>query len=224
MPDGCDFFDFYSDENFREELKGFLGDNGRIENFEITMRNAAGRHFWVLFSASRVEMDGNTLLFSAFSDITERKRAEQALQKNETALRSIIDASSVPVMLASHGRGTVVYVNQEAAKFFGKPIAELVGVSATAYWESAEHYAALLAELNTRGRIDDREVRLLRGDGGACWVQILTTLLRLQEETLIYAAFADITERKRKENELHRLATTDPLTGAPVVAVMRYRW
>ena len=39
-------------------------------------------------------------------------------------------------------------------------------------------------------------------------------VLRLQDETLIYAAFTDITERKRKESELHRLATTDPLTGA----------
>jgi diguanylate cyclase (GGDEF)-like protein/PAS domain S-box-containing protein len=209
-----DFFGFYADPDFREELRGFLTDSGRLENFEITMRNASGRPFWVLFSAARVEMDGEPMLFAAFSDITERKRAEQALQKNETALRAIIDASPVPVMLAGHESGRVVYVNQSGAAFFGRPIAELVGTSVTACWESAEQYAALLAELNTRGRIDDREVRLVRRDGRSCWVQMSTTLLRLQEETLVYAAFSDITERKRKESELHRLATTDPLTGA----------
>jgi diguanylate cyclase (GGDEF)-like protein/PAS domain S-box-containing protein len=209
-----DFFDFYASPDFREELRGFLTDNGRLENFEITMHDAAGRPFWVLFSASRVEMDGESLLFAAFSDITERKRVEQALQKNETALREIIDASPVPVLLAGHERGEIVYVNQSAAIFFGRSIARLTGIAVTDCWESPEQYAALLAEIKTRGRIEDREARLVRADGRSCWVQLSAALLRLQEEPLIYTAFVDISERKSKESELHRLATTDPLTGA----------
>ena len=72
--------------------------------------------------------------------------------------------------------GGVVYVNQSAAGFFGKEIGKLTGMPVTGCWESAEQYAALLAELNTRGRIEDREVRLVRGDGRSCWVQMSTTL------------------------------------------------
>lgn len=207
-------FDFTEDDDFSEELRGYLADAGRIENFEITMKGLDGRTFWVLYSAAQVEMDGETLLFAAFSDITERKRVEQALQKNETALRAIIDASPVPVVLSNHASGAVVYVNQAAAKFFGRGGAELIGRNASDLWESAEHYAGLLAELGVRGHIEDREARLIRADGRPCWVQTSTTVLRLQDDTLVYAAFTDISERKRKENELHRLATTDPLTGA----------
>ncbi|MBN2751417.1 MAG: MEKHLA domain-containing protein [Rhodospirillaceae bacterium] len=207
-------FDLYDDETFSEELKGYLSDNGRIENFEITMRTVSGRKCWVLFSAARVVMDGEQLLFAAFSDITERKRVEQALQKNEAALRAIMDASPIPVVLSRHTSGIVVYMNQAAAKFFGKPIHELMGIPAATCWESSEQYAALLAELNTCGHVEDREGRMQCSDGRVCWVQVSTTILRLQEDTLIYTAFSDITERKRKESELHRLATTDPLTGA----------
>jgi len=207
-------FDLYADPTFSEELKGYLADNGRIENFEITMNTVAGRKCWVLFSGARVVMDGKPMMFAAFADITERKRVEQALQKNEAALRAIIDASPIPVILTGHASGMVAYVNQAAAKFFGRSIKELVGVPAADYWESPEQYAALLAELNTRGHIDDREARMRRPDGDIRWVQGATTILRLQEDTLIYTAFSDITERKRKESELHRLATTDPLTGA----------
>ncbi len=211
---GTNVFDLYADPTFSEELKGYLTDNGRIENFEITMNTVFGRKCWVLFSGARVVMDGEPMLFAAFADITERKRIEQALQKNEAALRTIIDASPIPVILTGHASGTVAYVNQAAAKFFGRAIKELVGVPAADYWESPEQYAALLAELNTRGFIDEREARMRRPDGDIRWVQGATTVLRLQEDTLIYTAFSDITERKRKESELHRLATTDPLTGA----------
>lgn len=207
-------FGFYEDEDFREELKGYLADAGRIENFEITMRRRDGQSFWVLYSAAQVEMDGEQLLFASFSDITERKRVEQALQKNETALRAIIDASPIPVTLTNHANGEMVYVNQAAARFYGLKPAELIGDPTSALWESVEQYAAVLVELNARGHIEDREVRMLRGDGRGCWVQVSTTVLRLQDNTLLYTAFTDITERKRKEGELQRLATTDPLTGA----------
>lgn len=207
-------FDFTEDDDFSEELRGYLSDAGRIENFEITMKRADGKTFWVLYSAAPVEMDGETLLFAAFSDITERKRVEQALQKNETALRGIIDASPIPVVLSNHASGVVVYVNQAAAKFFGLGASELIGRAASGLWESAEQYAGLLAELGVLGHIEDREARMIRADGRPCWVQTSTTVLRLQDDTLLYAAFTDITERKRKESELHRLATTDPLTGA----------
>lgn len=207
-------FDFTEDDDFSEELRGYLSDAGRIENFEITMKRLDGKAFWVLYSAAPVEVDGETLLFAAFSDITERKRVEQALQKNETALRGIIDASPIPAVLSNQASGAVVYVNQAAAKFFGRGAPELIGRPASALWESAEQYAGLLAELGIRGHIEDREARMIRADGRPCWVQTSTTVLRLQNDTLIYAAFTDITERKRKESELHRLATTDPLTGA----------
>ncbi|SBW12997.1 putative Diguanylate cyclase [uncultured Alphaproteobacteria bacterium] len=207
-------FDFTEDEDFSEELRGYLADAGRIENFEITMRRPDGKTFWVLYSAAQVEMDGETLLFAAFSDITERKRVEQALQKNETALRAIIDASPIPAVLSNQASGALVYVNQAAAKFFGRGAPELIGRSAANLWESAEQYGGLLTELGIRGHIEDREARMIRADGRPCWVQTSTTVLRLQDDTLIYAAFTDITERKRKESELHRLATTDPLTGA----------
>ena len=212
--DEVNIFDFTEDDDFAEELRGYLADAGRIENFEITMTRGDGSVFWVLYSAAPVELDGETLVFAAFSDITERKRVEQALQKNETALRSIIDASPIPVTLSGQASGKVVYVNQAAAKFFGFAPADLIGRPAASLWESGEQYAALLAELTVRGHIEDRETRMMRADGIVSWVQSSTTVLRLQDETLIYAAFTDITERKRKESELHRLATTDPLTGA----------
>ena len=207
-------FAFYEDDDFREELKGYLADAGRIENFEITMRRLDGQAFWVLYSAAQVEMDGEQLLFASFSDITERKRVEQALQKNENALRAIIDASPIPVTLTNQASGQMVYINQAAAKFYGLQPSDLIGEPTSALWESVEQYAGVLVELNARGHIEDREVRMLRGDGRGCWVQASTTVLRLQDNTLLYTAFTDITERKRKEGELQRLATTDPLTGA----------
>lgn len=207
-------FDFFTDTNFREELKGYLAEDGRFENFEVCMNSTSGETFWVLFSSARVEMEGETFHFAAFSDITERKRIERALQENEVALRSMLDSSPFPIVLTGFKDGCLAYANLAAARQFGADIQDLLGTPASSFWDREAHRKAMIAEIEEKGRIEDWEVRFKDRRGRPFWALLSAALLRLKGNLLIYAAFADITERKRKESVLHVLATTDPLTGA----------
>jgi diguanylate cyclase (GGDEF)-like protein/PAS domain S-box-containing protein len=63
-----------------------------------------------------------------------------------------------------------------------------------------------------------QEYRLRAADGGDVWIRDEMTVVfdrQTGEDPLFYGVFLDVTDRKRMETELERLALYDPLTGLP---------
>ena len=58
-----------------------------MRNFEFRYRCRTGEIGYGLMSASIIEIDGIDCIISEATDITDRKRAEEALQASETILR-----------------------------------------------------------------------------------------------------------------------------------------
>ena len=70
--------------------------------------------------------DGRILLM--LSDITERKRAEEALRQNEEQLRMLIETTKVGVS-AIDGKGVTAYANEQLCTMLGRSSDEIVGHS-----------------------------------------------------------------------------------------------
>jgi diguanylate cyclase (GGDEF)-like protein/PAS domain S-box-containing protein len=74
------------------------------------------------------------------------------------------------------------------------------------------------AECARSGETLVQEYRLQAADGRDVWIRDEMTVvrgLREDQEPLFYGVFLDVSDRKRMENELERLALFDPLTGLP---------
>ncbi|HEY9651188.1 MAG TPA: PAS domain S-box protein, partial [Coleofasciculaceae cyanobacterium] len=82
--EGIRAVDLYINPNEREVLKRLLFERGYVENFETQVRRKDGSIFWVSYSGKLYTKED--YLEGVMIDITQRKLAEEALQKAHTQL------------------------------------------------------------------------------------------------------------------------------------------
>jgi PAS domain S-box-containing protein len=146
------------------------------------------------------------------TDITERKRAEQALRESEQHFRRIVDtAHDAFVSLDESGRITAW--NPQAEETFGWTEAEAVGRSfaetVIPARQRSTHTGALRRFMETgKASLFDRRLELdvVRRDGREFVVEMTMTAVRAGGRYAFNAFLHDITERKQAEETLRRLA------------------
>ncbi len=72
--------EFWVDRGKREWFLTALLSNGRVDDLEVRLRSSNGRVFWARISAQVVRFRGELCLLGGMYDISERKRAQEALR------------------------------------------------------------------------------------------------------------------------------------------------
>jgi len=143
---------------------------------------------------------------SALVDVTERKRAEEALRESEEKFRELFDGAPV----AYHEldlNGVVVGVNQAECTLLGYTASEILGRSAWEFLNAADQDAgheAVRRKLSGKTSKEPVQYRFIRSDGAGLWVEVYSSLVRnaAGETVGLRTAILDITERKRMAEDL----------------------
>lgn len=113
----------------------------------------------------------------------------------------------------------VLYVSPAYERIFGRPaglvLADFNEWRDAIYPDDLEYAERSLAEVLVKGAVEDREYRIIAGNGQIRWLSDKCFINRKAEPgqpVIVVGIAEDITEKKLLESELQRLATTDVLT------------
>jgi PAS domain S-box-containing protein len=180
-----------------------LTSNRRLD-FE---ESAGGRSFE--FKAAPILSEGYVNIYG--SDITERKKAEEAARKGEAAslaskyARSLIEASLDPLVTIS-AEGKITDVNQATEFVTGLMRNQLIGSDFSDYFTEPEQARKGYQQVFTEGFVKDYPLAIRHISGKVTDVVYNATLLTNEagEVQGVFAAARDITERKAMESELRQ--------------------
>lgn len=190
----------YVKPELREELKTRLEGQAEVRDFEVEFYRKDGSTLWVSSSTRAVcDEEGKTLYYEGTcEDITERKRAQDALQLTQFA----VDHAPIG-MLWVNEEGRFVYVNDHACRALGYTREEMLGFHV---WDidqdfSLEKRPAFLKIMRRVGSLTTESTHR-RKDGSVFPIELLVTYLNFQGKEYDFAFARDITERKRAEEEV----------------------
>ncbi len=139
----------YEDYGMHEELVTRMQAGEPIHDWELRMYDAERQIRDYLVTYLPYEHDGEDGVLGWFSDITDRKQAENAVRESEKQLRTIFMNSPVGIMLYNQS-GVVVSCNEVAADILGTSIDTLLGFGPLDQLEESALRNALEQGLNGR--------------------------------------------------------------------------
>jgi PAS domain S-box-containing protein len=107
-----------SSQDAEQKLLESLTGTGRIEATESTAKRRNGEERNILVSCRSVSINAAPHVITAVFDITDRKRAENALRESEERFRAMVDQSPFPVLVFNPA-GDVVHVNEAHLRLWG---------------------------------------------------------------------------------------------------------
>ncbi len=148
-------------------------------------------------------------------DITERRRAEEALARTEEKYETLFEAAPLGISLSTLDGSQFLEVNRGFQELTGYTRSELLGRRALAMdlWVEDGDRRRLVEQVRRRGTGDGIDARLRRKDGGLIEVRIHARALEIDGDEHLLTVTQDVTEKREHERELERRALRDELTG-----------
>ncbi len=179
---------------------------GSVRNEEFLLRRRDGTPIVVWETAIAVkDASGRVLYFDGIvEDVTERKRAEEALRIQTAYFERLFN--SAPEAIVLHDTNDfIVNVNDEFTALFGYSRAEAIGRPINSLVAPPDRLAeaAMLSAKVIHGERVEMDSKRMRKDGSLVDVWILgAPIFDKGTQMGVYAIYRDITERKRGEAEL----------------------
>ena len=177
--------------------------------FETVHRQRDGSTFPVEVSSRGATIGGTRTLISIVRDITDRKRAEEALHRSETKFRTLYDSSSDAVMLQDEkgffdcNKATLtIFGCATKEEFCTKHPAVLSPPQQPCGTDSTVLANKMVATAMEKGSVHFEWMSKRNDTGETFPTDVLLTAMELDGKQVVQAVVRDITDRKRAEEEL----------------------
>ena len=187
---------------FREQFDDYLSrikTTGADRGLLCVLTKNGERRIWEYNNTLRTEGVAEPIVRGMAHDVTEQKRAQAALHSSEQRYRLLFEKTVAGAAMISL-EGDIVDCNEAWAHMFGyQSAAECRGGKALNHYFDPSERESLLQDLQRRGNVINREMRLKRKDGSPLWILANDVMFPEQNPKLIQATVVDITARKLAE-------------------------
>lgn len=200
---------------FKKTLKG------EFHHFELVFMRKDGERFSVIVSPSFIrDKTGNIINYTAtIKDVTEQKKAIEALQRSESWLRNIFENTNTCIA-ATDANGNVTDFNESFQSLLGFDEATLYSKNFAEFThpddlkEEMVYFDEILA-----GKRDGYRMikRYYNSKHQIIWINLSTAVIRDKDGKVVnfVAVIHDITDQKAAEDKIEFLAYHDALTELP---------
>ncbi len=180
-----------------------------IRQFEMEHLHKDGHiiHVSISISVIRDVKENIKGLMASVQDITERKKAEEALRESEERYQPIVSESAVGIARADFD-GRLLFTNQKFCNMLGFTIEELLGKTVwdLAYNNNNNRTKGLLKRMQEDGKPIEFERQLIRKNDTPIWVNINVSSMKDSKGQVasVTAVIIDISQRKEAEEALQK--------------------
>jgi len=176
------------------------------KTFESQHRTKSGQIFPVEIISNYINFEGEEGSFTFVRDITERKKAEEALRQSERNYREIFNAVNEAIFILDGKTTKIIDVNERVLEMFGYSredvmngtIADL-SVGETPY--RMENAAEWICKTKSEGP-QVFEWKTVKKGGEKFWVEMALRHSTIGDQERVIAVVRDITDRKKGEEAL----------------------
>ncbi|WP_319582067.1 diguanylate cyclase [uncultured Pseudodesulfovibrio sp.] len=201
----------YVDPEEREKLWSILNRDGVVSRFRIRMRRLDDTIIWAELSG---RLNADRTFNGIVQDVTEQVEAEQAVEERDELHRAFFEENKAVMIMHDPLDSTIQFVNPAACNYYGYSHEEMTSMTIRQLdCMSDEELYQELKEAAEERRGYFKQVHTLK-DGTRRDVEVFTGPVSLGHRQLHYSIVHDVTEKRRLETRLQRMATRDQLTGA----------
>lgn len=205
-----DFWDIVHPD-FRELAmeRGFQRQRGEDipARYEMKILDKNGNAKWMDYTGSLIEYQNKPSVLGVAYDITELKNTQHALIDSEQKYRALVENMS-EVILYVDNRDRIVFVNDNAIKFFGYSRSELIGANAAELLAAEDFIDFVNEKVSQRqhGNADRYEVKMKHKSGQEMWVEVSGAPLKDSSGEVIgsIGIYSNITERREYADALEK--------------------
>jgi len=212
------------DPSERQKFVTLLTGHGSIENMEFRFRRKNGKTLIGMLSAKTFDLNGVLHILSSVHDITARKKMEEKLRENQEKYRFLTE-NSADVIWSINNSYRIDYISAADERLRGYKPEEVIGQPIWSFFkregtklvrEKIEHHRQK-EQVGNNMNVTRFELQQRCKDGTWIWIEICAAPHYNNKGELVgfHGINRDITDRKRRFDELYHQATIDDLTRIP---------
>ncbi len=190
----------------RKLLEEVLPRNHSFQGFDVEHEfPVIGRKIMLLNASRFVSVDGRPeLILIAFEDITERRRAEDALQDSEVRYRRLFEAAKDGILILDASTGRVLDANPFMTELLGYPKADFMARSCgrSACSARSPKTRPRSANCSSTASSANDHLPLETRSGRVAEVEFVSNVYQVDHKLVAQCNIRDISERSRMEKQI----------------------